>query len=159
MTFLSATASPTPMLTVILVMRGTCIGILEAELRQSLRHDVLAIIVAAASSWHFDVDAHASIISPFDLKKRTLRPSASFFTPTRSPFLPDGFQIATLQTRIGMAFSTMPPGMFACGLPRWCFFTHVDALDEQQPVAQHLEHGATPALVAAGEHDDLIAFT
>ena len=28
MTFLSATASPTPMLTVILVMRGTCIGVL-----------------------------------------------------------------------------------------------------------------------------------
>ena len=36
-TFLSATASPTPMLIVILAMRGTCIDVVDLQLRAQLR--------------------------------------------------------------------------------------------------------------------------
>src|SRR5579862_5791978 len=36
---------------------------------------------------------------------------------------------------------------------------HIHALDYHAPVAEHLDDGATPALVAAREHDDLVALT
>src|SRR5258705_13822986 len=61
--------------------------------------------------------------SPFDLKKRTLRPSWSVLRPMRSAFLVTGFQIAMFDAWIGMSFVTMPPCSPFIGLGRWCFFT------------------------------------
>jgi len=42
-TFLSATASPTPMLIVILRIRGTCIVFLRSSLALKLRHELLFV--------------------------------------------------------------------------------------------------------------------
>ena len=45
MTFLSATASPTPMFTVILVMLRHLHGVREPQVLLELRHDLLAIVL------------------------------------------------------------------------------------------------------------------
>src|SRR6185369_8371473 len=57
----------------------------------------------------------ASTTSLLDLKKRTLRPSASVRNPTRSPFFVTGFHSATFERSMAASFSTMPPCTWRCG--------------------------------------------
>src|SRR5262249_17821412 len=64
---------------------------------------------------HIHLPAQASTTSLLDLKKRTLRPSASVRKPTRSPFFVAGFHSITFERSIAASFSTMPPCTLRCG--------------------------------------------
>ena len=98
MIFLSATASPTPMFTVILVIFGTCMTLVEPELLLELGHDLVAILFVSCLGHLIQPSPpHVSTTSLLDLKKRTLRPSASVRMPMRSPFFVTGFHTHTFE--------------------------------------------------------------
>ena len=78
--------------------------------------------------------------------------------PTRSALPVAALKIATLDWWIGMVFSTMPPVVPFIGFGLACFLTDVDAFDDRCVVVLALRHCAALALVAAGQHDDLVAF-
>src|SRR5882757_6481541 len=91
--------------------------VLDLEVSPQARHDSLAVkLLQPGHKWFPTSDAYASIISPFDLKKRTFLPSVSVLNSMRSAFLEAGLKIATFDTGRGIDFSRMPPCLPACGL-------------------------------------------
>src|SRR5215831_7710750 len=87
---------------------------LVAELLDQRRHDFLLVDFLEARH------GQTPSISPFDLKKRTLRPSLSVRKPMRSGFWVTGFQIATFDTWIGISLATIPPGWLRIGFGLVC---------------------------------------
>ena len=149
MTFLSATASPTPMLTVILVMRGTCMLFLSPRSCPELRHDAVAIMLVQSCLRHFcRSPSQVSTTSSFDLKKRTL-PSASVDCRRGRPSWPPGSTARRSRSAAAPPFDDAAVRALSAG-SALVLLHHVDVLDQHAAVVEHVDDGAAPALVAAG---------
>ena len=75
----------------------------------------------------------------------------------RSAFCVTGFQIATLDTSIGISLVTMPPGWFFIGFGFVCFFTVLMPFTITCSASTMRDDVAALALVAAGDDDDVVA--
>src|SRR5688572_12918212 len=99
---------------------------LQAEVRAELRLDDFAVLFLqpGCRCGHLTgLRVHASTVSPFDLKKRTLRPSFMVRTPMRPAFLVAGFSNATFEPCSDASFCTIAPVTPLPGFGRWCFLT------------------------------------
>ena len=78
--------------------------------------------------------------------------------PTRSALPVAALKIATLDWWIGMVLSTMPPVVPFSGFGLVCFLTRLMPSTSRWSVVLAQRDRAALALVAAGQHDDLVAF-
>src|SRR5690349_7811016 len=120
MIFLSAVASPTPMLSVILEMRGTAMALQDSCFCSA------GAIFCLYCVCRFAMTGYRSTTSPLDLNTRTflrVAPSPITLKPTRSPFFASGFHSSRFEASTGISFSTMPTDTPAFGFGFWCFLT------------------------------------
>src|SRR5690606_25908137 len=87
--------------------------ILVAELLGQRRDDFFFVELFKPGG-HFCIP-QASTASPLERNTRSLRPSSSTLTPTRSPLPEAGLNSITLEIWIGASRSITPPGWPACG--------------------------------------------
>ena len=59
----------------------------------------------------------------------------------------------------GISFWMMPPDTPARGIRPLMLLDDVDTFDDDPIVRLHAQHDAAPALVAAGDDDDLVALS
>src|ERR1700683_849079 len=156
MTFLSATASPTPMFTVIFKIRGTSIVFFSSSFFLSsgtIRWLKICLSLAAINYSLFRVDHFFVRLEQAHLAAvlERLEPNAIALLGRRI----ENHYVRHMQRRLGLDDAALHAHLrIGLLMP----LGHVEPLDPQAVIRQHFDHGALASFVPTGDQNHRVAF-